>query len=67
MMTEATRMTEPIFFRYCTAFSHMCSRVLRAVGIRYGGSSITNCSELFLNFVFFSNRAVQTATAMPSR
>ena len=67
MIMVARSIVVPIFFMYCSHLSHICRRVVRRVGMRYGGNSITNGVSSFLKRVLRSKRAVSTATRMPNR
>ena len=67
MMIDAARMTVPIFRRYCDPLLHMWRTTLRVVGIRYGGSSITNGASAFANSSFLNRMDDPMAIRMPIR
>ena len=66
-MTEATNIPPPILRRYCSALFHMWRKVAFAVGIRYGGNSMTKGVSSTLKKKRRINLAVITATIIPNK
>ena len=66
MMTEQMRIVVAIFWRYCWPFSQVWRQMAFAVGILYGGSSITKGrSSSFTNLL--RTMAERIASTIPSR
>ena len=65
MMIENTRIIPAIFLRYSFPFDHMCRSMVIAVGIRYGGSSMTYESACPLKNTLLNKRADKKCKHQP--